>query len=189
MESYVWLGNVVGTYQGHPQEARQWYDKMVQRNPKNWQAQLERGIYLASIAAGEEALSAALKTLELQPDESGALLLASRCYLAKRDFATSRRYAARGVELYPDLAGMYINMAEVEGAAKHADKAIAVVRQGLATTGENPQLCGPWPIGSSTPTSWRKQKRRSTSCGSVTTNRPKQKTIATSRWSSTSTRG
>jgi tetratricopeptide (TPR) repeat protein len=140
MESYVWLGNVVGTYQGHPQEARQWYDKMVQRNPKNWQAQLERGIYLASVAAGEEALSAALKTLELQPDESGALLLASRCYLAKRDFATSRRYAARGVELYPDLAGMYINMAEVEGAAKHADKAIAVVRQGLATTGENPQL-------------------------------------------------
>ena len=45
---------------------------------------------------------------------SGTLILAARCYLVKRDFKTSRQYAARGLQLYPDNAGMYINMADID---------------------------------------------------------------------------
>jgi tetratricopeptide (TPR) repeat protein len=52
LETYKRLAVVVGTYQSRPLEARQWIDKMAQRNPKNWEAHLKRGIYLAS-APGE----------------------------------------------------------------------------------------------------------------------------------------
>ena len=139
-ETYVELAVVVGTYQSRPHEAQQWYDAMVQRNPKSWQAHLSRGVHLFAAATVEESLGEALKSLELHADNPGALVLAARCYLAKRDVAKSRLYSARGIELYPNNAAMYINMADVESAAKNNDKAIAVVRRGLAVTGENPQL-------------------------------------------------
>ena len=69
-----------------------------------------------------------------------ALILAARCYLIARDFDKSRQYAAHGVKLYPESVGMYLNMADIESAAKNNDKAIAIVRQGLAATQQNPQL-------------------------------------------------
>jgi tetratricopeptide (TPR) repeat protein len=139
-DAYVQLAVVLGNYQSLPQEARQWIDKLVQRNPKNWRAHLQRGIYLTHGTASEEALPEALKSLELNPDDSNALILASRCCLSKRDFEKSRQYAARGIQLYPDLAGMYSNMADVELASRNNDQAIAIVRKGLAAAGENPQL-------------------------------------------------
>ena len=100
----------------------------------------DRGIYLAGVNDGEDAFPEALKALELQPDRSDVLLLASRCYLIKGDFVTSRRYAARGIELYPNITSMYVNMADLEAEARNHDKAIAIVRQGLAVTGQNLQL-------------------------------------------------
>jgi tetratricopeptide (TPR) repeat protein len=140
LETYKRLAVVVGTYQSRPLEARQWIDKMAQRNPKNWEAHLKRGIYLASANAADEALPEALKSLELNPDNSDALILTARCYLVKRDFEKSRQYAVRGLKLYPDRAKMYINMADVESASRNNNEAIKVVQQGLATTGQNPQL-------------------------------------------------
>jgi tetratricopeptide (TPR) repeat protein len=140
LETYKRLAVVVGTYQSLPLVARQWIDKMVQRNPKNWDAHLKRGIHLASANIADEALPEALKSLELKPDNSDALILAARCYLVKRDIEKSRQYAVRGLKLYPDRATMYINMADVESASKNNDKAIAIVRQGLAVTGQSPQL-------------------------------------------------
>ncbi len=134
-EAYVLLAAVLGTFQSHPREARQWIDKLVQRNPKSWQAYDSRAVYLMTNNASGEALSEALKSLELNPDGSRALILAARCYLITRDFDKSRQYAAHGVKLYPESVGMYLNMANIESAAKNNDKAIAIVRQGLAATG------------------------------------------------------
>lgn len=55
LQTYVLLGMVVANYQSRPQEARQWYDKLTQRNPKRWQAHLDRGVYLATVNAVDEA--------------------------------------------------------------------------------------------------------------------------------------
>jgi tetratricopeptide (TPR) repeat protein len=140
INSYVRLATAVGDYQSSPREAQQWIDKLVQRNPRSWEAHLDRGVFLVANNAADEALSEALKSLELHPDGSGALLVASRCYLFKRDFAKARQYGAHGIERYPQSPAMYINMANIEAVARDNDKAIAVLRRGLAATGESPEL-------------------------------------------------
>ena len=38
-------------------EARQWMDKSVQRNPKEWSAYFERGLYLFDLGSHEQALN------------------------------------------------------------------------------------------------------------------------------------
>ncbi len=121
-------------------------EKLVQRNPKNALAHLDRSSHLATTGAPEEAIKEALKSLELKSDNRPALSLVTRCYLVTRDFKKGREYAALGIKLYPDSAAMYMSMANVEAAARDYDKAIAVVRQGLQATGRNPQLL--WSLAS-----------------------------------------
>ena len=115
-------------------------DKLVQRNPKAAAAHFDRALYLFDKNEHAEALNESLKSLELKPDNSDALLLSARCYLALREVQKCREYAARGMKLYPNDCNVYLNMVNLETATEHVDKAIAVVRQGLSVLHQEPAL-------------------------------------------------
>ncbi len=140
LATYPRLAQVLYTHLSGGTEAGEWMEKLVQRNPKEAAAHFERGFYLLDMAAHEEALKEALKSLELKPDNSDALLQTARCYLALRDVEKSRQYAARGIKLYPEDYNVYLNMANVEMASGHDDKAVAVVQQGLEVLRQDPNL-------------------------------------------------
>jgi tetratricopeptide (TPR) repeat protein len=138
--AYSRLARVLHAHLSGAKEAGVWMEKLVQRNPKDASAHFERGFYLFDMNAHGEALQESLKSLELKPDNSDAMLLATRCYLATRDVQKGRQYAARAVELYPEDANVYLNMVNIEIVSGHPDKAIDVVRKGLDVLRQDPSL-------------------------------------------------
>ena len=144
-------------------------EKLVQRNPKEASAHFQRGSYLFD-KAHREALKETLKSLELKPDNSDALLLAARCYLAARDVEKGRQYAARTLKLYPEDYNVYLNMVNIEMVTGHPDQAIAVVRQGLGVLRQNPALL--WTLSESVDRSQSVEGghgKRSRRCSRLTT--------------------
>jgi tetratricopeptide (TPR) repeat protein len=140
MTAYSRLARVLYLHLSGAREAAEWMDKLVQRNPKAAAAHFDRALYLFDKNEHAEALNESLKSLELKPDNSDALLLSARCYLALREVQKCREYAARGMKLYPNDCNVYLNMVNLETATEHVDKAIAVVRQGLSVLHQEPAL-------------------------------------------------
>ena len=103
-------------------------------------AHFERAFYLSDLDTHGEAIKETLKSLELKPDNHDALLLTVRCYLALRDVEKSHQYAARSIKLFPEDYNVYRNMANIEMASGHVDKAVAVVQQGLKVLRQDPTL-------------------------------------------------
>ncbi len=138
--AYSRLARVLHKRLSLPAEARLWMDEVVQRNPKNGSAHYERGLFLNDMGASSEAIKETSKSLELNPDNSDALALATRCHTFVGNIEKAREYAARRIKLYPQDPGSYLNMVDIELATRKHDKAIAMVRQGLQVVKQNPQL-------------------------------------------------
>ena len=138
--TYSRLARVLYLHLSGGTEAGQWMDKLVQRNPKEALAHFERAFYLSDLDTHGEAIKETLKSLELKPDNHDALLLTVRCYLALRDVEKSHQYAARSIKLFPEDYNVYRNMANIEMASGHVDKAVAVVQQGLKVLRQDPTL-------------------------------------------------
>jgi len=143
-EAYIRLAGVLRYRLARPKEADQWMEKLVKANPTSFKAHYLRGSYLKSINADDEALKESLIALELAPKDGDglrdALGLAAQCSSAKGNYDDARKYAERGIKLYPDNIAMYATMADVELRAGQRDKAIIVLRQGLKATTQNPDL-------------------------------------------------
>jgi tetratricopeptide (TPR) repeat protein len=137
---YPRLARILYLHLSHGTEARAWMGKLVQRNPKAAPAHFQRSAYLFDQNVYEEALKETLKSLELAPDNSDAMLLAPRCYLAMREVDKGRQCAALAIKLYPRESGAYLNMVNIEMATGHRDQAIAVLRQGLKALRQDPTL-------------------------------------------------
>jgi cellulose synthase operon protein C len=123
-----------------PKEADQWMESLVAANPKSAKAHSLRGAYLSNAGLSDDALSEALQSLQLAPDDRDSLRLAAQCSIVKGETALARQYAERGIELYPDNVAMYVALADVEMQAQNQDKALEVLEKGLKVTNRNPFL-------------------------------------------------
>ena len=87
-ESYVRLADVLRLRLDRAQEADDWMDKLVANNPDSSQAHLLRARYLYLRTKDREklALSEAEKAAELDPKDTGALLLAANLCRLTADY-------------------------------------------------------------------------------------------------------
>jgi tetratricopeptide (TPR) repeat protein len=140
ISTYQLLADLLRRELEHNQEADALMQALVESNPDSLEARLSYGNYLRKSNQPDKAMREALRCLEMQPDDSQGLWLAARCSLAKDDLETARRYAQRGIELYPADISLYTTLADVELRAERREAAIEALQRGLKATADHPQL-------------------------------------------------
>jgi tetratricopeptide (TPR) repeat protein len=140
--AYAKLARLLRDRLSNPKEADQWMATLVKANPKSWKAHYLRAAYLADpqVRQIDEALEAACKAKQLAPDDADVLVLVAECNLAKRKYDNARDCLAHGIKMHPSDYRMYSVMFQVEQSAGNSDKALAVLRQGLKATDQDPNL-------------------------------------------------
>ena len=134
VDSYARLAAVFLRRLERPVDADKCMKEMVRVNPKSVKANLHLAGYLYRSGRFDETIQQAKKVLELAPENSGALWLASRSMLEKQKFDEAMDYATRAVKAAKDDGGMYILMADIKLHAGRSVEAIAALEQGLKVT-------------------------------------------------------
>ncbi len=143
VDAYVRLARLLRENLDRPREADDCLTDLVTRNPDVTAAHVARGAFLKSFGDYNEASLAAERALDVAPDDAAALSLAADCELLRNQPDGARRYAERGLERYPNMAGWYLQLAAVESAAGNRNAAIDVLRRGVSqATGQHEDLLG-----------------------------------------------
>jgi cellulose synthase operon protein C len=94
-------------------------------------------LWLSEQGEHEEALKQSLKTLNIVKDHPGALYLAGKSELALGKLPEAEDYARRGMAAGPHEYSMYTLMADIRVRENQRDKAIEVLKQGVAAAESN----------------------------------------------------
>ena len=105
----------------------------VPANAKSAGAHHIYGMWFEELGKHAEALKQAEATLALQKDHRGGLYLAGQSELALGNYAKAAEYARRGIKVAPQEVNMYTLMADVLVHGDRRDKAIEVLKQGVAS--------------------------------------------------------
>jgi tetratricopeptide (TPR) repeat protein len=160
LESYALLAAVYEERLEEGALARTFLDQMVEQNSTKAKAFVIRGTYrmehlttsqatstfgqdeinkpavtLEATAQTQQSLAAALQdaqaALELEPDNEGVILFATRCFLANRQPDEARTHVEHGKDLFPTNPAMFALLANVELQTNHREAAIDWLEQGL----------------------------------------------------------
>jgi tetratricopeptide (TPR) repeat protein len=116
-----------------PQEADEWMEKLVAKNPESPQAHFLRARYLRQQNVNQEkaALAEAEKAAALAPADFDILLLAADLLTAAGDYEKARGYADRAITARPMAAGGYRAVSKTESRQGEWEKALATLRRGI----------------------------------------------------------
>lgn len=160
LEAYALLAAVYEERLDEGALARTFLDQMVEQNSTKAKAYVIRGTYrmehltsnqatstfgqdtidkpavpLEPTAQTKQSLAAALQdaeaALELEPDNEGVILFATRCFLANRQSDEARKIAEHGKDLFPTNPAIFALLANVELQTNHREAAIDWLEQGL----------------------------------------------------------
>jgi cellulose synthase operon protein C len=131
VEGYALQAALLRTRLGKPAEAEKVLDRMVELNPKSFQAYLERGNQrrLGRSKGADEDIA---RALELAPkDEVDVLAAAADLAIDKGDVEEARRLAGRCLELRPKEGRLFDLAYRAELRANRPDEAEAILRKGI----------------------------------------------------------
>ena len=148
LTSYWLLAEVLRDRLKNPEEARKIVDEMADKNPDTANAHVLRAQFLLrdkqplteqeSLAEAEKACT---RALELQPENSDALALASNCRQRNDDLVAAREFLRKSLAINPNVPQRYLQLAglELDGwellssddRQARFDAAIEAVRQGV----------------------------------------------------------
>ena len=154
IETYARLADLLRNRLEQPKEAYECMQNMINNNPNSVKAYFYLGLYWQSINSKEEAkkatdkdldpkeeaMKAAEKALELAPDDTDGLLLASHCAMALGDLEKARKFAERNMEIHKESPQIYITLADIIVRSGNRAKAIEILDQGLKDTKNSPQI-------------------------------------------------
>ncbi len=140
-------------------DADYWANRMVELNPESAQAFIGRGFYLLGVSGPrgnaqrrdsepaqqldprlQAAIADAQKAIDLEPENSSALWLASQCALKAGRLEEARKLGQAAVEIDSADLRLYPTLADVEIAAGDRDKAVQWLRQGRDASPEGRNL-------------------------------------------------
>lgn len=156
---YVQLAVLLRRSLRRDKDADQWIEKMVEANGESAQAQVMAGEYLRDIGRADEAMGHAMKALELEADNVGALTLAAQLAAARGaalseqeqheeaagQFEIARQYVQKGIDRHPEQLTFYLILVDVETRLGKPDEALRLLEDARKKVGDHPQLL--WSLG------------------------------------------
>ncbi|TMQ35259.1 MAG: tetratricopeptide repeat protein [Planctomycetota bacterium] len=130
LPSYVQLANLYLDQQ-KPAEADRIMKKMVDKNPNNYQAHLERAGYLRQRSQEKEMAKEIADAYRLAGDKRETMLGMAELARSRGNFDEARAYLKKCLQKFPKDAAIYVALAEIEMSARRPDDAIARLRTGL----------------------------------------------------------
>lgn len=122
-----------------PRPAEETIEAMVRRNPTSAQALVARWRYRREFGLRADAGDIA-HALELAPDDGDVLLAEAELSSRSGDLVRARRALERGAEKHPDNAEFHRDLARLELADNHPDRAEAVLVRGIVAAPEMVEL-------------------------------------------------
>jgi tetratricopeptide (TPR) repeat protein len=127
-----------------PGEADEAIKKMVDIDPNDYRARLERGAYLARYGKGKQAAEVADGDFEFvlkqAPSDPMAYTKLSDMALEKKDFKAAHRALEAGLKVVPRSPELHLARAFVELRAGSSDAAVASLKQSLGEMPDQPNL-------------------------------------------------
>ncbi len=130
-EVYTSLANTLRSKQGKPELAERVVDQMVEANPKDATAYVQRGRLRVLWNNPDGARADAEKAYQLKPDDLETLLFISDSASHDEKYDKAHEYIDKAKKLFPDEVRVYQSAALLEMKEKHYDKALAQIEEGI----------------------------------------------------------
>ncbi len=130
-EVYTSLANTLRGKQGKPELAERVVDKMVEANPKDPAAYVQRGRLRVLWNNPDGARADAEKAYQLKPDDLETLLFIADSASHDEKYDKAHEYIDKAKKLFPDETRVYQSAALLEMKEKHYEKALAQIEEGI----------------------------------------------------------
>jgi tetratricopeptide (TPR) repeat protein len=138
--AYADLANLLLLRLDRPREVLRVLDRMVEANPRSYQALLGRAKYLEATGSAEDAWIDLNRAYALQPHETAVLLAKARLEQKRGDLDQARRTLEAALHEHPREITFYKSLAWLEVKAKRMGEAVRWLRRGLKQAQGSPEL-------------------------------------------------
>jgi tetratricopeptide (TPR) repeat protein len=140
LETYVALAEVLHRRLERRNRADEVIERLVAANPKAFAAYLARARYHFEAGRKELAATDIASADELAPGEAEVILAVGAQAIARGDLDQARSRLQRGLEQHPRNASFYLQLAELEAAARRLPEATALLRRGVEVLPHHDEL-------------------------------------------------
>jgi tetratricopeptide (TPR) repeat protein len=134
---YFSLAGILRSKQSNPTLAEKVANRMVEANPKDALAYVDRGRLFLAWGNTEGAKSDAQKAYQLKPEDVDVLLLIADVAALDKNLDKAREYIATAKKLHPKDSRVYQRSASLEMQDSKLDKALAELDAGAKAVGAN----------------------------------------------------
>jgi len=125
---------------GRPIEARRWFQKCLERDPRSLICALELAVFDYDARQYRSARASIQRILDIEPDYAAAYWLLARIDIRERDIQAAQTALERFQSLKPDAPEPYLELASMHANMGNLDKAIEVLNHGKTMVTEDPRF-------------------------------------------------